>query len=186
MDFSTVSSQIESTKKRLENLNVDKREAKQIIVELDTNDALNVRKHNTTNDRANTVPLDRQKFEELLEGYEKCSVDDLEVGNFIRYKYKKDGVIKYVHGGMLVYKCQNFLRVKNVKNNITWSVKLCPSQPTVFYQKRRLKLDDGGVYVNLNTASTTGLLATVIDRGDFEALEKAARLAKKNMLYKNS
>jgi hypothetical protein len=70
-----------------------------------------------------------------------------------------------------------------VKNNIRWSVQLQnPDIQHVFYQKKKTKLDDDGVYVNLNTASTEGLLAAIVQRGEYEALSSAARLAKQTAL----
>jgi len=179
MDFSTIAQQLENTKARLKNIsgNVDKEAAKEIVVNLTSEKKIK----NVYQKNKESIPLDRQKFEEILEGYDKCSIDELQIGSFIRYKYKKDdGTIKYVFGGMLVYKCPDFLRVKNVQSKITWSVKL--NQPIVFYQKKKLQLEKGGMYVNLNTASTPGLLAAIIDRGDHEALEKAAKIAKKNAI----
>ena len=67
-----------------------------------------------------------------------------------------------------------------IKNGITWSVQLQnPEIQHVFYAKKKQKLEEGGTYVNIDTASSEGLLATVIERGDVEMLEKAAKLARR-------
>ena len=67
-----------------------------------------------------------------------------------------------------------------IKNGITWSVQLQnPDVQHVFYAKKKQILEEGGTYVNIDTASSEGLLATVIERGDVEMLEKAAKLARR-------
>ena len=180
MDYSGINNQIEKARKRLQSVEkITQQEAKEIIVSVDTNKALN----NNNNKYREKKTLTKETFEEILEGYTKCMVEDLEIGNFIRYKQKKDGMVKYVWGGMLIYKDPSYLRVKNVKNNIRWSVQLQnPDIQHVFYQKKKQKLDEDGVYVNLNTASTTGLLAAIVERGDYEALATAAKIAKRNAI----
>lgn len=172
MDFSTISDQIKETKNRIKNLKIPNETAKEIVVKVQAEQNV------LTN-----APLDRDSFEELLTNYEKVSVEKLEIGNFVRYKFKdENGNVKYVKGGVLIFKSPDYLRLKNVINKKSWSVYFSnPSRKYVFYQKHKQKLDEDGVYVNLNTASTEGLLAAIIDReGSLEALEKAAKIARKN------
>jgi hypothetical protein len=175
MDYSGISEQIEKAKKRIRAVeNISQEEAKNIVVSVDTNKVLNKKEKNI---------LTKETFEDILDGYTKCPVENLEIGNFIRYKQRKDGIIKYVWGGMLIHKDPSYLRLKNVKNNIRWSVQLQnPDIQHVFYQKKKMKLDDDGVYVNLNTATTEGLLAAIVERGDYEALAMATKMAKKNAI----
>jgi predicted transcriptional regulator len=179
MDYSGINEQIEKAKQRIKKAgNISRQDAKEIVVAIDSNKVLD----NNNNGREKKT-LTKEGFDEILEGYTKCTVEDLEIGNFIRYKQKKDGIIKYVWGGMLIFKDPSYLRLKNVKNNIRWSVQLQnPDIQHVFYQKKKQKLDEDGVYVNLNTASTTGLLAAIVERGDYEALATAAKIAKRNAI----
>ena len=171
MDFSGITERIQKLKRNIQNAkgSVPKEKAEKIIEEVDIN-----KPKYTKN------VLTRKTFEDILEGYEKCQVEELDVGDFIRYK-KYDGKnIKYIWGGLLLHKNPAYLRVKNVKNGITWSVQLQnPEIQHVFYAKKKQKLEEGGTYVNIDTASSEGLLATVIERGDVEMLEKAAKLARR-------
>jgi len=171
MDFSGITERIRKLKSNIQNAkgNIPKEKADKIISEA------NIKKTKYTKN-----VLTRETFEDILEGYEKCPVEELEVGDFIRYKQNKNGIIRYIWGGLLVHKNPAYLRVKNVKNGVTWSVQLQnPDVQHVFYAKKKQKLEEGGKYVNLNTASSAGLLAAVIERGDVEMLEKAAKLARR-------
>jgi hypothetical protein len=95
----------------------------------------------------------------------------------------EEKAVKYVWGGILTYKGENFLRLKNIKSNASWSVYYQkPGHRFVFYQKKRTKLEPNGRYVNLNDASTEGLLAEIISRGSHEELEHAAKLARKRFV----
>jgi len=171
MDFSGITERIRKLKTTVQNAkgSVPKEKAEKIIEEADINKS-----------KYTKNVLTRETFEDILEGYAKCPVEDLEVGDFIRYKQNKGGKIRYIWGGLLIHKNPAYLRVKNVKNGITWSVQLQnPDVQHVFYAKKKQKLEEGGTYVNIDTASSAGLLATVIDRGDVEMLEKAAKLARR-------
>lgn len=188
MDFSTVSNQIERTKQRIKNIdNISPEKVKETIEAetLGKEIVVNVKKEKAN---TNSTPLDKQKFEELVYEYEKSSVDDLQVGNFVRYKFKNlaDGTIKYVWGGLLIFKSPEFIRLKNVSCGKSWSVFYSkPERRYVFYQKKKQTLEPDGLYVNLKTASTEGLLSVVVDRGEYESLENAAKLAKKNHVKKS-
>jgi hypothetical protein len=56
-----------------------------------------------------------------------------------------------------------------------------PGHRYVFYEKKK-RLEKNGRYVNLNDASTEGLLAEIIGRGSHEELEHAAKLARKRFV----
>ena len=169
MDVSSIHKQISQTKSRIEKVRIPKEEAKEIVV------ALNANIKST-----HTGPLNKEKFKEITEDYDITAVEDLEVGNFVRYKFmNQEKVIKYVWGGILTFKGPDFLRLKNIKSNVSWSVFYSkPGHRYVFYEKKKM-LEKNGRYVNLNDASTTGLLAEIIGRGGYEELENAAKLAKK-------
>lgn len=177
MDFSGITERIQKLKTNIQNAkgSVTKEKAAKIIEESDIN-----KPKYTKN------VLTRETFEDILEGYAKCPVEKLEVGDFLRYKQNKDGKIRYIWGGLLIHKNPAYLRVKNVKNGITWSVQLQnPDVQHVFYAKKKQKLEEGGTYVNIDTASSAGLLATIIDRGDVELLENAAKLARRAAIDKS-
>jgi hypothetical protein len=169
MDFSHIHEQISMAKDRIKKVAIPKEKAKEIVVEV------------STDQNTHIGPLDRQKFKEITQDYDVTPVEDLEVGNFVRYKYRTDeGVIRFIWGGLLSFKGENFLRLKNIKSNKSWTMYYDkPGYCYVFYQKKRTKLEPNGRYVNLNDASTTGLLAEIINRGGYEELEHAAKLAKK-------
>ncbi|AGE50034.1 hypothetical protein ATCVCanal1_013L [Acanthocystis turfacea Chlorella virus Canal-1] len=170
MDFSHIHKQISEAKKKIEKVRVPKEQAKEIVVALNAN----------VNYNAHVGPLNKEKFKEITEDYDATDVEDLEVGNFVRYKYiNEENAVKYVWGGILTYKGENFLRLKNIKSNASWSVYYQkPGHRFVFYEKKK-RLEKNGRYVNLNDASTEGLLAEIIGRGGYEELEHAAKLAKK-------
>ncbi|AGE55506.1 hypothetical protein ATCVMN08101_024L [Acanthocystis turfacea Chlorella virus MN0810.1] len=173
MDFSHIHKQINEAKKKIEKVRVPKEQAREIVVALNAN----------VNNNTHTGPLDKEKFREITEDYDVTGVEDLEVGNFVRYKYlNEEKVVKYVWGGILTYKGENFLRLKNIKSNASWSVYYQkPGHRFVFYEKKK-KLEKNGRYVNLNDASTEGLLAEIISRGSHEELEHAAKLARKRFV----
>ncbi|AGE56173.1 hypothetical protein PBCVNEJV1_075L [Paramecium bursaria Chlorella virus NE-JV-1] len=176
MLYSGINEQIERTKKRIQNVkSVAPATAREIFVDL------------TKSENVSKGPLTREKFKELIVDYEQRSPDDLEIGQFVRYKHMTDGIVKFVRGGVLIYKDPRYLRMKNVITNARWSVQLKdPKKQHVFYQKKKETLGDNGLYVDLNKATTKGLLSAVIDRGDYEELEAAAKLAKKMSREKHS
>ena len=131
---------------------------------------------------------------EFLKGYTQCdSVDDLTAGDFIRYKQKKDGQpIQYLWGGVVIYKCPKgrYIRVKNPSMNRVWSVQTDnPGIKVVFYVREKIdkhtrdayeSMDPDGSYVNLNTASSEGLIASIIDKGDEAVILAAANMIREN------
>jgi len=139
--------------------------------------------------------LTKEEFhsEKFLEGYERCNLNDIEVGEFIRYKLKKSGEpVKYLWGGVVIFKDPEgrYIRVKNPTVNRVWSVQTNnPEIMTVFYVKKKVEssarklaeaMDPGGTYVNLNTATPEGLMAALIDRGDEDVILKAANMIREN------
>ena len=172
MDFSHIHEQINKAKTRIEKVRIPKEQAKEIVV------ALNANVNNT-----HVGPLDKEKFKEITQDYDITAVEDLEIGNFVRYKYmNEEKNVKYVWGGILTFKGPNFLRLKNIKSNVSWTMYFDkPGHRYVFYEKKK-RLEKNGRYVNLNEASTEGLLAEIIDRGSHEELEHAAKLARKRFV----
>jgi hypothetical protein len=168
MDFSRIHEQISTARDRIKKVVIPKEKAKEIVVEV------------STDQNTHIGPLDRQKFKEITQDYDVTPVEDLEVGNFVRYKYMNENKdIKYVWGGILTFKSPGCLRLKNIKSNKSWTMYYDkPGHRYVFYEKKK-RLEKNGRYVNLNNASTTGLLAEIIDRGGYQELEHAAKLAKK-------
>jgi hypothetical protein len=132
--------------------------------------------------------------EEFLKGYTQCdSIDDVNVGDFIRYKQKKEGQpAQYLWGGVVIYICpQNkYIRVKNPSMNRVWSVQTDnPRIKVVFYVREKVdretrevceSMDPGGTYVNLNTASSEGLIASIIDKGDEAVILAAANMIRES------
>jgi hypothetical protein len=132
--------------------------------------------------------------EDFLKGYTKCgSVDDVSVGDFIRYKQKKEGQpAQYLWGGVVIYKCLEklYLRVKNPYNKRVWSVQFGnPNTIIVFYVRDKIdpqnrevyaNMDPDGAYVNLNTASSEGLIASIINKGDEAVILAAANMIREN------
>ncbi|ABT16151.1 hypothetical protein ATCV1_Z017L [Acanthocystis turfacea chlorella virus 1] len=173
MDFSHIHEQINKAKSRIEKVRIPKEKAKEIIVALDAN----------VSNNTHVGPLNKEKFKEITEDYDITDVEDLEVGNFVRYKFMNaEKVIKYVWGGILTFKGPNFLRLKNIKSNVSWTMYYDkPGHRYVFYEKKK-RLEKNGRYVNLNNASTEGLLAEIIGRGSHEELEHAAKLARKRFV----
>ena len=174
MDFSHIHRQISQAKSRIEKVRIPKEQAKEIVVALNAN---------VNNNNTHTGPLNKEKFKEITEEYDATPVGDLEVGNFVRYKFmNEEKAIKYVWGGILTFKGPDFLRLKNIKSNVSWSVFYNkPGHRYVFYEKKK-RLEKNGRYVNLNDASTEGLLAEIIGRGSHEELEHAAKLARKRFV----
>ena len=172
MDFSHIHEQINKAKTRIEKVRIPKEQAKEIVV------ALNANVNNT-----HVGPLDKEKFKEITQDYDITAVEDLEIGNFVRYKYmNQEKDVKYVWGGILTFKGPNFLRLKNIKSNVSWTMYFDkPGHRYVFYEKKK-RLEKNGRYVNLNEASTEGLLAEIIGRGSHEELEHAAKLARKRFV----
>ena len=131
---------------------------------------------------------------EFLKGYTQCdSVDDLSPGDFIRYKQKKEGQpAQYLWGGVVIYKCPEgrYLRVKNPSMNRVWSVQTDnPRTKVVFYVREKIdkqtreiyeNMAPDGAYVNLNTATSEGLIASIIDRGDEDIILAAANMIRES------
>ena len=131
---------------------------------------------------------------DFLKGYTQCdSVDDLNAGDFIRYKQKKDGQpAQYLWGGVVIYKCpeNKYIRVKNPSMNRVWSVQTDnPKIKVVFYVREKIdrqtreayeSMDPDGAYVNLNTASSEGLIASIINKGDEDVILAAANMIREN------
>lgn len=131
---------------------------------------------------------------EFLKDYTKCdSVDDVNVGDFIRYKQKKKGhAAQYLWGGVVIYKCpQNrYIRVKNPSMNRVWSVQTNnPTITVVFYVREKIdkptrevyeRMTPDGTYVNLDTASSEGLIASIIDKGDEAVILAAANMIRES------
>ncbi|AGE49019.1 hypothetical protein ATCVBr0604L_028L [Acanthocystis turfacea Chlorella virus Br0604L] len=173
MDFSHIREQINKAKTRIEKVRVPTEQAKEIVVALNAN----------VNNNTHVGPLNKEKFKEITEDYDITPIEDLEIGNFVRYKFMNpERTIKYVWGGILTFKGPDFLRLKNIKSNVSWSVFYNkPGHRYVFYEKKK-RLEKNGRYVNLNEASTEGLLAEIIGRGSHEELEHAAKLARKRFV----
>jgi len=131
---------------------------------------------------------------EFLKGYTKCdSVDDLHVGDFIRYKQKKQGQsAQYLWGGVVIYKCleKMYLRVKNPYNKRVWSVQFGnPNTLIVFYVRDKIdqqtrevyeRMTPEGTYVNLDTATSEGLIASIINKGDEDVILAAANMIRES------
>ncbi len=136
--------------------------------------------------------LTRDDFhsDEFLKGYTQCdSADELTPGDFIRYKQKKQGQpAQYLWGGVVIYKCPKgrYIRVKNPSLNRVWSVQTDnPQTKVVFYVRQKTdkqtreayeSMDPDGAYVNLNTATSEGLIASIIDKGDEAVILAAANM----------
>lgn len=139
-----------------------------------------------------TKKLTNKEFHsaEFLKGYTKCdSVDDVNVGEFIRYKQKKTGQVpQYLWGGVVIYKCPEgrYIRVKNPSMNRVWSVQTGnPEIVNVFYVREKTDKQNrevyenmvpDGTYVNLDTATSEGLIASIIDKGDEAVILAAANM----------
>jgi hypothetical protein len=131
---------------------------------------------------------------DFLKGYTPCgSVDDLNVGDFIRYKQKREGQApQYLWGGVVIYKCpeKRYIRVKNPSMNRVWSVQTSnPGIKVFFYVRDKIdnqqrevyeSMDPGGAYVNLNTATSEGLIASIINKGDEDVILAAANMIREN------
>ena len=136
--------------------------------------------------------LTRAEFhsEDFLKGYTKCdSVDDVNVGDFIRYKQKKERQpAQYLWGGVVIYKCPEgrYIRVKNPSVNRVWSVQTGnPAIVVVFYVRDKQtryyeSMDPGGTYVNLDTATSEGLIASIINKGDEAVILAAANMIRES------
>ena len=125
---------------------------------------------------------------EFLKGYTRCdSVDDLAPGDYIRYKQKRDGQsAQYLWGGVVIYKHpeNTYIRVKNPSTNRVWSVQTGnPRTKVVFYVREKIdtqNMDLDGTYVNLSTATSEGLIASIIDKGDENVILAAANMIREN------
>ena len=132
--------------------------------------------------------------EDFLGGYTKCdSADDVNVGDFIRYKQKKTGQpAQYLWGGIVIFKCpeKKYMRVKNTYNKRVWSVQTAnPDTMIVFYVRDKVdkqnrevyeNMDPDGAYVNLNTATSEGLIASIINKGDEDVILAAANMIRES------
>ncbi|ABT14521.1 hypothetical protein NY2A_B122L [Paramecium bursaria Chlorella virus NY2A] len=148
--------------------------------------------------------LTKEEFysDDFLRGYVRCDhVDDIEVGDFVRYKQKRDGVIRYLWGGLVTYKTPEYLRLKNVYNGATWSVQLAhPDIRNIFYVKQKMSVEDIDAYtvlsdesrrlIDLNTATSMGLIKEIIHRGDGDLILEAAGVIAENndktIIFKNT
>lgn len=134
--------------------------------------------------------LDRKEFEseDFMDGYVKIeSYDDIDAGDFVRYKTKRPGEpVKYLWGGVVIFKDpgHRYLRIKNPYANRVWSVQLAnPEVINVFYVRKKSEttLDPDGEYVDLKKASAEGLIAKAIEReGGTELILRAAHEIRKN------
>lgn len=139
--------------------------------------------------------LGRDEFEseEFMRGYVKADAEDIDVGDFVRYKTKRsDEPVKYLWGGVVIFKDpgKQYLRIKNPYMNRVWSVQLTsPEVRHVFYVRKKPSeiaygLDQDGEYTNLKTASAEGLIARAVGRdgGAKLILETANEIRKNNKI----
>lgn len=130
---------------------------------------------------------------DFLQGYTKSDSANVHVGDIIRYKQKTIGQPgKYLWGGVVIYKCpeNKYIRVKNPYNKRVWSVQTAnPNTVTVFYVRDKIdksqrdvyeRMDPDGKYINLNTASSEGMMAAIINRGDEDVILAAANMIRQN------
>jgi hypothetical protein len=111
------------------------------------------------------------------------SFDELSLGDFVRYKTKQNGVTKYRIGGVVVFIHEKYVRLKNVRTNASWSVTL--DDTVTFYKKYKMTAEDVDAYtelsrddvrlINLNAASSRGLLDELVARGDHELIVRYAK-----------
>lgn len=134
--------------------------------------------------------LTKEEFESetFMKGYTKCdSTDDIEVGDYIRYKTKKTNEpVRFLWGGLVVFidPHKRFLRVKNPYMKFTWSVQLAnPDIRSVFYVRKKLgedarevvkHLNQDGQYVDITKASSMGLMGILLDRQEENLILNAA------------
>jgi hypothetical protein len=176
MDIKGIDSRLDSLKKKLET-----------VKNIRPSDIIFVKKDKKV--------LSKEEFnsDDFMRGYVKCDTpDDINTGDFIRYKtWKKGEPVRYLWGGVVIYKDpeRRYMRVKNPYTNRVWSVQLLNQGCThVFYVRKKLDdhmhgaydLDPDGVYTNLNTASTEGLIAKVIERGDEDVILSTAKMIQEN------
>jgi len=140
--------------------------------------------------------LTKEEFESetFMKGYTKCdSVDDIDVGDYIRYKSKKNNEpARFLWGGLVVFidPQKRFLRVKNPYAKFTWSVQLAnPDTRIVFYVRKKLgedarevvkQLNQDGQYVDINKASSMGLMGILLDRQEENLILNAAEKLKES------
>ena len=116
---------------------------------------------------------------------------DIQVGDFIRYKQKRESGVKYLWGGMVTFISPDFLRLKNVYNGAKWSVQLKdPNVMNTFYVRRKMSIndieaftdlcDDSKRLIDLNSASSIGLIKEIIHRGDKHLILEAAAIIVEN------
>ncbi|AGE48346.1 hypothetical protein PBCVAN69C_089L [Paramecium bursaria Chlorella virus AN69C] len=148
--------------------------------------------------------LTKEEFysNDFMRGYVRCNHhDDIQVGDFVRYKQKRESGIKYLWGGLVTYKTPEFLKLKNVYNGAKWSVQLAdPKVMNTFYVRRKLNAEDIDAYtdlcdkskrlIDLNSASSVGLIKEIIERGDKHLIVEAASVIiednDETIIFKNS
>ena len=129
--------------------------------------------------------------EDFMRGYREChSHEDIQVGDFVRYKKMDQNKTTYLWGGVVTFVCPAYIRLKNVYTGAKWSVQLAnPDVRHVFYVRSKMTKEDqdtfsnldGGNYVNLDTASIEGLLAAVLAKGgERDIIAWARELTKMN------
>ncbi|APC25544.1 hypothetical protein BST79_gp031 [Only Syngen Nebraska virus 5] len=138
--------------------------------------------------------LSKEEFysNEFMRGYVRYDdPQDIQVGDFIRYKQKRESGVKYLWGGMVTFISPEFLRLKNVYTNAKWSVQLAdPKVMNTFYVRRKMTLndieaftdlcDDSKRLIDLNSASSIGLITEIINRGDKHLIVEAANVIREN------
>ena len=132
--------------------------------------------------------LTKEEFysNDFMRGYVRCDhIEDIKVGDFVRYKQKRESGIKYLWGGLVTFKDPEFLRLKNVYNGAKWSVQLAdPNVMNTFYVRHKMSAEDIDAYtdlcddskrlIDLNSASSVGLIKEIIERGDKHLIVEAA------------
>lgn len=72
--------------------------------------------------------ISKQEIEKKLEGYKKIdkhNLQEINLGTLMRYySIDKKGKETFKFGGVLVFKNNDYIRLKNPSANITWSVQL--------------------------------------------------------------
>jgi len=93
---------------------------------------------------------------------------------------------------VVIYKCpeNKYIRVKNPSMNRVWSVQTGnPRIMVVFYVREKIdkqtreayeRMTPEGTYVNLDTASSEGLIASIIDKGDEAVILAAANMIRES------
>jgi len=138
--------------------------------------------------------LTKEEFESesFMKGYTKCdSADDIDVGDYIRYKTKKNNEpTRFLWGGLVVFvdPQKRFLRVKNPYMKFTWSVQLAnPDTRIILYVRKKISEDTrdfmtnftpGAQYTDINKASSVGLMGILLDRQEENLILTAAEKLK--------